>query len=134
MESKCGIVVVYLSGLAKVRFEEPCQKAKPKPKAAMNYAEYNDHAGHVTTMPAGADNMMRHGRETVFKLGASCKQILAFASDASNIGISLVLRRRATGTQGATGKYMPGMNHAKNVRLVNGLSRWQQDANGVASV
>ena len=85
-------------------------------------------------MPAGADNMVRHGRETIFKLGASCKQNLAFASDASNIGISLVLRMRASGTQSATGTYMPGMDHAKNVRLVGSLPRWQQDANGVVSM
>jgi site-specific DNA-cytosine methylase len=138
VNNKCGIVVVYLSGLAKVRFEEPYQKgdskAERKRKAAVNYAEYNAPVGSVTTMPAGADNIVTHGRETIFKAGASCKQNLAFASDASNIGISLVLRMRATGTQSATGTYMPGMDHAKNVRLVRSLPRWQQDANGVVSV
>ena len=41
VDNKCGIVVVYLSGLAKVRFEGPYQKAKRKQKAAVNYAEYN---------------------------------------------------------------------------------------------
>jgi hypothetical protein len=134
VDNKCGIVVVYLSGLAKVRFEEPYTKAQRKRKAAVNYAEYNAPVGSVTTMPAGADNIVTHGRDTIFKAGASCKQNLAFASDASNIGISLVLRMRASGTQSATGTYMPGMDHAKNVRLVGSLPRWQQDANGVVSV